>query len=191
VASNNTPAPTNLEVLWQEMEHQKRLTTDLTSQVQRVRRFARVDELEAVTGKLEKESVLSQTVTELSKAVHVLANVRQRELSVDEMGQNYHRQNTQRREREVASHLSRYRYMSTLKQVTTPRCPCGQHIGIRFETPDGKVIEENYCPTWWWIAMSRMSFQSGKNKEFHQKYPMTKWVDKYIIKSTDKVGSKS
>jgi hypothetical protein len=44
-ANAKTQAPTNLEVIWQEVEHQKRLTTDLASQVQRVRRFARIDEL--------------------------------------------------------------------------------------------------------------------------------------------------
>ncbi len=80
--ASNSPAPTNMEVLWQEMEHQKKLTTDLSSQIQRVRRFARVDELEAVTGKLEKDGILIQTVTELSKGVHALVDARQRELSV-------------------------------------------------------------------------------------------------------------
>jgi len=190
MAANNSPAPANLEVLWQEMEHQKRLTTDLASQVQRVRRFGRVDELEAVTGKLERESVLIQTVTGLTRAVHVLADVRQGELSVDEMGQNYHRQVRQRRERDVARKLAHYRYMSNCKQVTTDKCPCGQHHGIRFEAPDGKVVEENYCPQWWWIAMSRMSFQSGRNKEFHDKYPLTKWINKYAIKSANNVSYK-
>lgn len=183
--AGNNPAPTNLEVLWQELEHQKKLTTDLASQVQRVRRFARVDELEAVTGKLEQESILIRSVTELSRAVRVLADVRQRELSVDEMGQIYHRQNKQWREREIARKLAHYRHMSACKQVTTDKCPCGKHHGIRFETPDGKVVEENYCPQWWWIAMSRMSFQSGRNKEFHKKYPLTKWINKYVVNTPD------
>jgi hypothetical protein len=75
--ATNTPAPTNLEVLWQEIEHQKRLTTDLASQIQRVRRFGRVDELEAVSGKLEQESILIQNMAELSKAVTVLADTRE------------------------------------------------------------------------------------------------------------------
>ena len=44
-------------------------------------------------------------------------------------------------------------------------------------------MEENYCPQWWWIAMSRMSFESGKHKEFHKVCPLTKWLEKYVLKS--------
>ncbi len=80
----------------------------------------------------------------------------------------------EQRSRQTARNLARYRYMSTLAQTYTDRCPCGKHKGIRFATKDGKVIEENYCPQWWWIAMCRMSFESGKHKEFHQKYARSK-----------------
>jgi hypothetical protein len=142
-----------------------------------------VDELEAVSGKLEQESILIQNMAELSKAVTVLADIRQREKSVDEMGQDFHRENRAIRTRQVSRNLMRYRYMSTLTQKRTENCPCGKHHGIRFETSDGKVEEENYCPQWWWVAMSRMSFESGKHREFHEKCPLDKWLNKYAIKT--------
>jgi hypothetical protein len=149
MAVNNLPAPTNLEVLWQEMEHQKRLTTDLASQVQRVRRFARVDELEAVTGKLEDEAALIRTMTTLGQAVQALVSHQRQAQSPDEAGQAYWHQMKAQRSRQVANNLARYRYMSTLVQTYTDRCPCGKHKGIRFATKEGTIIEDNYCPQWW------------------------------------------
>lgn len=183
MATNANPAPTNLEVLWQEIEHQKKLTTDLSSQVQRVRRFARVDELEAVTGKLQSEETLIRTINSLTETVHVIADLRQRELSVDEEGQRYWLQNKALRSRQTAKHLAHYRYMSTLTQTRTDRCPCGRHQGIRFTTKDGTVVEENYCPLWWWIAMSRMALDSRKSAQFREKMPLTKWLEKYFVKA--------
>ena len=184
-ANTKQQAPTNLDVLWQEMEHLKRLNTDLASQVQRVRRFARVDELEAVSGKLEQESLLIQQMGELSRAVSVLADVRQSEMSVDEMGQQVHRENQATRRRQTSRSLAHYRYLSTLTQVMTERCPCGKHRGIQFRTAEDKVIEENYCPQWWWVAMSRMSFESGKHREFHRRAPLIKWLGKYALKAQE------
>lgn len=184
-ASAKTTAPTNLEVIWQEVEHQKRLTTDLASQIQRVRRFARIDELEVVVGKIEQETVLINTMTTLAQSVNVLADLRQRDLTSDEAGQTYWQQQKSIRSRQVARNLTRYRYMSTLTQVKTDRCPCGKHQGIQFKDQEGRIIEENYCPQWWWVAMSRMSFESGKHKEFHTKCPLDKWLKKYTLKALE------
>ena len=182
-ASAKTTAPTNLEVIWQEVEHQKRLTTDLANQIQRVRKFARIDELGVVVGKIEQETVLISTMVTLAQSVGVLADLRQRELTPDESGQAYWHQQKSIRSRQVARNLTRYRYLSTLTQVRTDRCPCGKHQGIQFKDQEGRIIEENYCPQWWWVAMSRMSFESGKHKDFHTKCPLDKWLKKYTLKA--------
>jgi hypothetical protein len=33
--------------------------------------------------------------------------------------------------------------------------------------------------------MSRMSFESGKHKEFHKVCPLEKWLGKYVLKSLE------
>ena len=189
-ANAKTQAPTNLEVIWQEVEHQKRLTTDLASQLQRVRRFARIDELEVVTGKIEQETALITSMTTLSQAVTVLADVRRREVTPEIAGQEYWYQQKAIRSRQVARNLARYRYLSTLAQVRTDRCRCGKHQGIQFKDQEGNIIEENYCPQWWWVAMSRMSFDSGRHKEFHTKCPLEKWLKKYDLKALENRAAK-
>jgi hypothetical protein len=182
----NANPPTGAEVLWQEIDHLKRIITDQNSQIQRMRRFSRVDELEAVTGKLESEKALIRTVTTLSQSVQVLIDARHQELHPDLAGQILYSQNRERRSRQTARHLAYYRYLSTLVQSTTDKCPCGKHKGIQFARKDGKVVEENYCPQWWWVAMSRMSFESGRNREFHQICPLAKWLEKYVLRSLER-----
>ncbi len=89
----------------------------------------------------------------------------------------------ERRSRQTRKNLAHHRYMSTLVQTTTDCCPCGKHLGIRFTTKDGKVIEENYCPVWWWVEMSHMAFDSGKSAQFREKMPLAKWLEKYLVKA--------
>ncbi len=175
--------PTDLQVVWDEIEHLKNIITDQASQIQRLRKFARLDELEAVTGKLANENTLIRTVTALTASISVLAETRQSELHPDVAGQQLHEQMAERRSRQVRKNLSHLRYLSTLTQERTEVCPCGRHTGIRFITKEGTVEVDNYCPLWWWIAMSRMAFDSGKSAAFRDKMPLDIWLKKYALES--------
>ena len=183
--ANDKPV-SNAEIFWQELQHLQRQITDMGSQVQRIRRNANVDVNEAVIREHDNRSEMILAVRDLTDVVSVLVQRRTEELHPDMAGQQLHSWARQQRSRDVAKKLAYYRYMSTLKKEIVEKCPCGKHQGIRFVTEDGKVVEENYCPQWWWLAMSRMAFSSGKAAEFRERMPLEKWLERYAIKSPEK-----
>jgi hypothetical protein len=172
--------------VYDELTRLSATNADLSLQVQRIQRSIKIDEREKEAGQEQSARELTQAVTRLTVAVNQML-IEQRTAETGEArfnadGVTLHRLNVDRQSRDARKRLNYIRQLADLRQVDTPKCPCGNHSGIRFVNKQGDIIEDNMCPKEWWIKQSRLAFENGKLDDFVSLIPMKDYLFAYKLK---------
>ena len=190
-----TPAKTKnsteeaLKAIWQELTDIRRQQDASSSQVQRLQRYANLDEKEFAVGQLQSERAILNTVSELARAVSALTMQQvPEEIKVREAGEAVWKSHKIHRQKEVHRSANHLRYMVHCKQEPTMMCPCGEHAGIRFtdehsKNPDGsmRIVAENVCPRDWYVSLSRLAFEEGNLSEFLKQNKLGDYLARYKL----------
>ena len=139
--STNTPEAA-INDLWVAHNQAQGQLADLANQVQRIRRYAQVDEREIRQEKLSSEQAVIRSVEGLTEKVSELLGQGQRS-SNDLQATAYYYSVRDARAVEISRNLAHTRQLLNLKRSLTNKCPCGKHKGVQLADSAGNVILEN------------------------------------------------
>jgi hypothetical protein len=182
VPATSKPQTTSVDALADDITRANVKIIDLQSQVQRLFRTIKIEEREAAVGEKQSHTEVMQSVAGLTKAVQILAQAQTPQADLDA---DFYQKSKAIRSRQVRQHVAHKVWLSTLAQETTYLCPCGKHMGVKL-LDQGRVVEANLCPVWWWVTLSQVAYEMGRLGQFRKDMPMDKFLSQYALESSRK-----
>jgi hypothetical protein len=177
-------AITAADILAQDLEAANRRINTLTEQFRRLDRTVRFDEKEAAAGTVQTLRQTHASMTHLAVAVEAMVAQRIKIERGDDPDLLYWQRIQEKRTSSTNRNVEYIRYLDVCRREFTALCSCGKHKGIRFiDQATQRVVEDNMCPTIWYIKKSRLAFAEGTLREFNASSKAADIIGKTLLKN--------